>query len=360
MEFDGQLVSELGVKRYLKGANAQKFSNLSILQSQATLNRRWQECDMGCHTPSYRVMKKELSYDQLLSQIEKISPALAGGIDGVHHETVQQAKLLGAGTQRTAEGLGVAGKDKFSTVGSENWAAYNFVRVNVDNLSNIDISLIDNPITQLVFAVVNEYVGLLPESIIADMVKDGAIVMSDSIDKSFVLGAVKHGLVEAYNADELDAAITFLNQKAERMAGKALGRKLTRVVASIIAAKIARKIMASPDVTFRLKRRIANMKAASKSARGNLGTALVLLLKANGMLGVAAEESRKLKLESPTLWRYLRNDLAGMDMMLFLVRGFVQEYIDRISLLENQPEVFAQLMASLVKAGKTKEIFFPG
>ncbi len=360
MEFDGRLVSELGVKRYMKGYYAGKFSNIHILQPKSVINKHWQECNFGCHGPSYRVTKRELSYDQFLSQVDSISPVISGGIDGVRHETIQQVKLAGAGAERTAEGLGAAGNDKFAKVGSENWAAYNFVKININNLVNLDINLIDNPIMQLVFTIVNEYVSLLPESIIADMVQDGAIVLPESIDKTFLLNAAKHGLIEAYKVDELDGAIDFLSHKTQRFAGKAMGKKLTRVVASIIAVQIARKIMTSPDVNFRLKKRIAKLKASIKPARGHLGTALVLLLKTNGWLGLAAKESRKLQADCPTLWRYLRNDLGGIDMILLLVKGFVQEYIDRISLLEKQPEVFLQLMASLVKVGKTKEVFFPG
>ncbi len=360
MEFDGQLVSELGVKRYMKGFNAAKFSNIKMLQSTSSINIHWQECNFGCHGPSYRVMRRELSYEQFLKQVDNLSPMISGGIDGGKHETIHQVKLAGAGVQRTMEGLGTSGGDKFAQVGAENWAAYNSVKVNVTSLVNLDINLVDNPVMQLVFAIVNEYVSLLPESIVVDMVQDDAIVIPDSIDRTFLLRAAKHGLIEAYKSDELDGAINFLGNKAQRLAGKVMGKKLTRIVAAIIASQIARKILSSPDVNYRLKKRFVKLRASIKPARGHLGSALVLLLKTNGWLGVAAEESRKLQVDSPALWRYLRNDLGGIDMILFLVKGFVQEYIDRISLLEKQPEVFFQLMASLVSAGKTKEVFFPG
>lgn len=79
----------------------------------------------------------------------------------------------------------------------------------------------------------------------------------------------------------------------------------------------------------------------------------------NGWLGIAAAESRQLQADCPTLWKHLRYTMGGFDMMLFLVRGFVSEYLDRIAVLEKNPQLFLGLMASLAKEGKTREIFFP-
>jgi len=127
----------------------------------------------------------------------------------------------------------------------------------------------------------------------------------------------------------------------------------------IIAAKITKKILRSPQVNQSLRRKLSSLRKSVKKTNGGLVTALVVLLNANGFLGLAAAESRKLQIECPTLWKTLRYDLGGFDMMIFMVRDFVAEYLDRISLLEKSPQTFLQLMAALVEEGKTKEVFFP-
>lgn len=359
MELDGQLISELGVKRYLKGRSAQSYANINPLQRPSTINKKWEECNFGCHGPKYRVMTRELSYQEFLSQVDKLSPLVAGGIDGVKHELLTKPQRIAAGAQRTAEGLGASGKDVFAQVGAENMAAYNFVTVNVSRLLNTEFSLLDNPLTQLIFTIVDEYISLLPESMLASMINEGAIIAPDVLDRNFVLSAVRYGLTEAVDAEQIDQAANFLSSKGQRFVGKQVGKKVTRAVAVIIAVKITKKIMLSPGVSRSIKNKISTLRKTVKSAKGNMGTALVTLLQMNGWLGIAAAESRQLQADCPTLWKHLRYTMGGFDMMLFLVRGFVSEYLDRIAVLEKNPQLFLGLMASLAKEGKTREIFFP-
>ncbi|MGH1471108.1 MAG: hypothetical protein ACRBCS_07930 [Cellvibrionaceae bacterium] len=119
MEHNGDLVSELGVKRYLQGYNAAKFSSINPLQTQAQIEKRWQECNFGCHTPSYRAMKHETTYHEFLNYADAVSPFASGVIDGIHHQTIRQGEVLGSGVERTAEGLGASGIVGVQTVGGE-------------------------------------------------------------------------------------------------------------------------------------------------------------------------------------------------------------------------------------------------
>jgi len=359
MEYDGQLISEHGVKRYLKGVNAKQFTNINPMQRSSAIQKQWDECNFGCHGPSYRVQSRVIGVDEMIQQINKVSPLVAGGLDGVKHEIHDKPARIGAGLQRTAEGLGASGKDGIAQVGAENYAAYKFVSVNVAKLLNADFSLLDNPLTQLIFTIVYEYVSLVPDTMLESMLKDGAIIAPDNVDKNYILAAARYGLTEALSAVDVDTAAKAISSKGQYFVGKQVGKKATRALAVIIAAKITKKILRSPQVNQSLRRKLSSLRKSVKKTNGGLVTALVVLLNANGFLGLAAAESRKLQIECPTLWKTLRYDLGGFDMMIFMVRDFVAEYLDRISLLEKSPQTFLKLMAALVKEGKTKEVFFP-
>lgn len=92
---------------------------------------------------------------------------------------------------------------------------------------------------------------------------------------------------------------------------------------------------------------------------GGLGKTLYILLKAQGFLDLAANSSRRLKSQCPVAWDVLRNKLQGADMVYFLIRPMVQEYVDRLEILHKNPVEFTKMMASLIKEKRTKEIFYP-
>lgn len=46
-------------------------------------------------------------------------------------------------------------------------------------------------------------------------------------------------------------------------------------------------------------------------------------------------------------------------MVYFLIEGSVQEYIDRVTLLEQNPAEFGKVTEALIKAKLTQRIFFP-
>lgn len=356
---NGELISELGVKRYMIGFNAAKFSSINPLQTQKQIEKKWQECNFGCHTPSYRVMRHETTFHELLNRVDAVSPPLAGVIDGIHHQTIRQAELVGSGVARTAEGLGANGQETFQTVGAENYAVYDFLNVNVTKLINADLNLTDNPLFQLVFSVIDEYVSLIPESALQEMIEDGALIMSDGIDRNMVSSVLRSVLGAAYEELDESGAVDFLNSKGQRFIGKQIGKRLARGIAAVIAVKITKKLMTEAKNDMRIKRRIVKMRQSMRAGKSGLATALIILIKANGWLGVAAEESRQLKQNCPTLWRRLRNDMGGYDMILFLIKGYIKEYLDRLAVLEKNPDLFVSLMAALIRSGKTQEIFFP-
>ena len=92
---------------------------------------------------------------------------------------------------------------------------------------------------------------------------------------------------------------------------------------------------------------------------GGLGGSVLFLLQSQGLLGIAADSSRRLSQTNPEVWNILRFRLNGANMVYFLVEDLLQEYVDRLSLLERQPSEFAKVMKALLAAGNTKEIFFP-
>lgn len=109
-----------------------------------------------------------------------------------------------------------------------------------------------------------------------------------------------------------------------------------------------------------LKRRLVRIRQTARTMKGGLGGAMLTLLNTQGILNKAAESSRQLQRTCPRLWHILRFQLNGANMAYFLVEGVVQEYVDRISLLEQNPKEFAKVLEALIKAKLTPKIFFPG
>lgn len=359
MGYDGNLVSELGVKKYLKGYEANRFSNIDILQTRQELERRWQDCDMGCHGPAYRVMRRDARYSEQLNQIAQETPFGAGLIDGAVSRTVFATDRRMEGVQRTAEGLGLAGREMQYQVGAENYALYSSVKVNVEKLLNLDLESFENPFSKMTFSVVSEYIGLLPEKMIIEMVIAGAIVLEPSEDLAYYHAAVEKGMLEQHSEHLVNESVGFLRAQGERIVGRQIGKHIPRIIAGIIASRITRAMMINAKSDFAFKRKLARLRATSRPMGGGAAKVLVLLLDINGWLGIAARESRELNDRCPRLWSYLRTDLDGVDMLYFLIKDFVREYVDRIALIETDPSVFVGLMAALAGSGRTKEILFP-
>ncbi len=358
-EMNGLVISEVGFKDYIKGAQAAQFSNIKPLRSQKEIQRDWDKCNMGCHVPSYRVLRKQATYNDLVSSAGAVSPLLAGGIAGVYSATVQPITTLTSGIVRTGEGLGLAGMERVVDIGIENRTAFSMLRATTRQLLETDLTSIDNPLTQLVFAVVYEYIKLIPEWVIAEVVDSNALVFPDDLGKEFVLNASNRGLIDSAMVEHLDAASEVLKQSSIKLTGKKLGERITQAIACIIAARVTRKIMISPGITWGAKKQLAGLRKFAKTSGGATGKVLMALLKAQGLLGRAASTSRRLEQDCPKLWHFLRYKCGGIDMLLFLVEGSVKEYLDTISVLEKDPVLFMKMMKAMIEAGKTTEIFLP-
>ncbi|MGH1471107.1 MAG: hypothetical protein ACRBCS_07925 [Cellvibrionaceae bacterium] len=191
------------------------------------------------------------------------------------------------------------------------------------------------------------------------MIENGALLFPDGIDTVEIDCVARKVLGVAWESVNTNAAANFINTKGQRLIGKQVGKRLARSIAVILATKITKKIMTQAKNDMRVKRRLTSIRKSAKQGRGGLGAVMFLLLKANGWAGVAAQESRQLNQNCPTLWRRLRNDMGGYDMILFLIKGYIKEYLDRLAVLEKNPALFISLMAALIRTGRTQEIFFP-
>ena len=281
-------------------------------------------------------------------------------MDGVHHQTIGQVERLAGGIKRTAEGLHVSGQEDFLNVGDENIAAYQFATSAFEKLITFELDVLDNPVTQIVMSVVSEYTAALPEWLIEEIFKQGALILPNKIDTAWLLKAAALGVIENANQEQLVQAARLLNDPAQRLMGKQIGKKLAAAIALAIASAITKKIMTGSPELYELKRQLIPIRRTARAMRGGLGGAMLALLKSQGLVNTAAEASRRLQRTSPRLWKILRFKLNGANMVYFLVENMMCEYVDRIALLEQNPKEFGKMMEALIKARQTPQIFFPG
>lgn len=358
-KYDGALISELGVKRYLKATKDIKTSNINFFLRGAAAEKAWEECNFGCHGPTYRNLKKASTFAEALKPIDDLSPVLAGFIDGVHHNTIGQAEKLGGGVKRTAEGLHLTGSEDFQNVGDENYAVYEFASNAIEKVFSFELDSIENPLTQSIITIINDYISALPEWIIEETFTSGAMKFPQTIDTVWIIKAVSMGIIKNTTTSDVKSAATLLGSPAQRFVGKQIGKKFTVAMAAVIASTITKKILASNSEIPRLKRRLVRIRNAARKAKGGLGGTLLKLLGAQGILDHAAVSSRKLQSNNPRVWQILRYDLKGANMAFFLIENIVQEYLDRLSLLEKQPSEFAKVMEALIRERQTTKIFIP-
>jgi len=93
--YDGHLISELGVKRYLNGYNSQQYSNINLFHSVKDHKMHWKDkaCLSGCHGGGYRTLRKEATWNDALKLLSDTSPVAAGLVDGVKFSTPGWQKL---------------------------------------------------------------------------------------------------------------------------------------------------------------------------------------------------------------------------------------------------------------------------
>jgi len=287
----------------------------------------------------------------------------AGLVDGAKFQTVDMVDRLGKGVGRTAEGLGLLGQDKFSLVGVENMVVAGLFNTTFKALVNIDLSFIDNPLTQCVNLVIERYLTAIPEWVIEDMLKDGVFDSLKNLDEYRVLSAARKGISELSNIEEVkktkgairDGSRQFISKQV----GKALTAKTIAAISSLIASKIAKDIMSDPRNTRVVKRHLAVIRKGINSTKGNLGNILLTLLKTQGLLGVVAKASRQLHSDCPITWGIMRNKMQGIDMIFFLMQPILQEYVDRLNLLKKQPLVFVKVIGALIRDRETNSLLRP-
>lgn len=358
-EYDGALISELGIKRYLKATKDIKISNIDFLMRGAAVNQAWDECRFGCHGPSYRSLRRPSTKAEILKPLDDISPALAGVADGMHYKTLGQLERLAGGVKRTAEGLHATGKENFHQVGNENIATYEFARSAFNNLLTFEINLLENPVAQIVMTIVSEYTTVVPEWVLEECVKQGALKFPEKIDTVWLLKASAMGIIDNVAAEDINRAAKLLNEPAQRFIAKQIGKKLAVVIAAAIASSITKKLLTMSRESNYLKRRMVSLRRSARKMDGGLGGALLGLLNAQGILNTAAKSSRSLQKSNPRIWNILRYRLNGANMVYFLVEDMVKEYVDRLEILERNPKEFGKIMEALIREKRTQAIFFP-
>jgi hypothetical protein len=200
---------------------------LIFLIRSAAAKRAWQECNFGCHGPNYRVLNRPSTKGDLLQPLDDISPQLAGFVDGLQTQTFGQIDRLAGGIKRTAEGLHLAGEENFQNVGSKNLAAYQFAVSAFEKVITFEINVLDNPITQVAMTIVSEYTTALPEWLIQEILKQGAMKFPTKIDTIWILKAMTLGLIENANPENVAKVVKFLNEPVQRFAAKQLGKEMT-------------------------------------------------------------------------------------------------------------------------------------
>ncbi|WP_027330658.1 hypothetical protein [Marinimicrobium agarilyticum] len=358
--YNGALISELGVKRYLKGRSDLPTSNIDFFIRGKAAESAWKECNFGCHGPTYRTLTKPSTFHEALQPIDGLSPTLAGVIDGIRHQTVGRAQTITDGIERTGEGLMLNGDEAFQNVGDENLAAYQFATTCFEKLVTFDIDTLENPLSQAVLTIVNEYTAVIPEWVLRNAYQDGAFILPDSINAVSLMKAVSMGIIKDIDQNDVNEAIDLLSNPSKRFIGKQIGKKLASAMGAVLAASISKKLLNQGPGINATKRDLAKLRTHMRGLKGGLAGTLLTLLQAQGFLDRAGDASRRLNQASPRVWRLLRYELNGANMVYFLVEPFLREYVDRLSLLERRPQEFAKVMAALVQAKQTRNIFFPG
>ncbi len=354
-KMDGNVIRNLGIQSYLDNRGAQSTSNIDFFASQREQISNWKQCNFGCHTPSYRILKRQATYAELINFLGKASPLLAGGVDGSY----QTVRKIVSGAERTEQGLGLEGMDRIEEIGEENTLVFRLAKSVIVKLFSVDINLLENPITEMVVRVIETYTAAIPQPIMNTIIEQGKLKF-DEIDMFMVLQAIQKGLTHVDTAEGISSVSEFLQKNhspIEQMIGKHIGKKVATYVAVIVAIQIAKQIA----ITISHSQSYQNFlksRAASKNAKGLAGVA-VSLLKFQGTLQIASRGSMGLKSKCPVLWSQLR-DRGGLDLLYFLIEDYVTEYVDRISLAERNPTMFVQMINSLIRAnGDANNIFFP-
>jgi hypothetical protein len=360
---NGQVIHSIGIQNFLNNCASSDTSNIDFFAGKQQIERRWRECDMGCHNPGYRVLGRNSNYSEVISTLVKIDPSkgvAAGYIDGLVTTTSRVAK----GVERTGEGLGLAGGQRIDEIGEENSLAFMLVKDALVKAFTLSLNLVDNPFTALIIKIITDYIKYIPDEVIVELAVHGKFKNLD-IDMQMVVRASLKGLT---NIEVTDVAIdglkligTYLKNNPQmilKFIGKREGKKMATQIATLIAIAIA--IAKNIAINLAMTKRYATFLKQVKpgDSNKNLAGILVFLLKSQGMLQDASNASHRLFAKSPSLWRELRQ-LNGLDMIYFFIEDHVSEYVDRLVLAERSPTRFIEMIVALLKPpGTAKDLFF--
>jgi len=353
---NGRAISEVGINTYLTNEPKLNTSNINFFASQEEQIRNWNECNFGCHTPSYRMLNRQPTYSEFINLISKASPLLAGTIDGVY----STGNKIGEGLDRTGEGLGLEGSDRIAEIGAENRQVFLMAKNVFIKLLSMDINLVDNPITEMVIRIINAYTKAIPHEIMIPIIENGKITY-ENLDMAMVSQAIRKGLINIDVSEGIGSSADFLKNNSgtiQQFAGKVIGKKIATEVAVILAIQIAKEL-AKVIARSPLYVKFLKFSPADKSPKGLAGV-VVTLLKLQGTLQICSNSSLRLRSKCPTLWNELNRGERGLDLLYFLIEDYVSEYVDRISLAEKDPAKFVEMIKALVATNYSAEnIFFP-
>jgi hypothetical protein len=359
---DGRVIRSLGIQKFLDHCADIPHSNIDFFATKQQLEQRWNECNFGCHGPSYRVLYRQSTYTEVLEFLNKIDPTY-GYATGVIDSTITNTSKIVKGGERTAEGLGVSGTDRIAEIGRENSLAFNLAKDALVKAFSLSLTLVDNPFTALIINIVTTYIKYVPDEIIVQMAAHGKF-KNIEIDMNMTIQATTKGLtnidLSGLEISELKLVGEYLKNNPQfllKLLGKYHGRKLVNYIATHIAIAIARQIAVGMSKSFRYKRFLKTVKP-SKTTK-NLAGVVIFLLKTQGLLQEASNASKRLHNRSPKLWLKLRQQ-QGLDMIYFFIEDYITEYVDRIGLAERNPDRFIEMVVAILKPpGTIDDLFFP-
>lgn len=126
-------------------------------------------------------------------------------------------------------------------MGDENLALYEFSKTAFEKIVTFEIDTINNPITQAVMAIVGEYMTALPEWVIEEMLKQGALKFPDTIDTVWLLKAAALGVIDNIDHEDLNQAMKLLNEPAQRLVGKQIGKSWHPLLLLLLREKSPKK-----------------------------------------------------------------------------------------------------------------------
>lgn len=153
-------------------------------------------------------------------------------------------------------------------MGDENNAILQFAKTAFEKVLTFEIDVLDNPIAQVVMAVVSEYTSVLPEWLIEEILKKGVLKLPEKIDTLWILKAAALGIVENANQENLIQAAKLLDEPVQRLVAKQIGKKLAACIAIVIASAITKKIMAGHKELTALKRGLVKIRQAARTMKG--------------------------------------------------------------------------------------------